>query len=73
MYRKGVLEYSALFAANYSAAGMLPQCRKYLMPQQVASKRNGLLHIRPSGELQKDVFEAADIALYQLTEFVFGA
>ncbi len=36
------------------------------------SKRDRLLHIGPTGELEKDVFEAADIALHQLPEFVFG-
>ena len=39
MCRKGVSEYSALFAANYSATRVLPQCRKYLMPQQVTLKK----------------------------------
>ena len=72
MCRKGVSEYSALFAANYSASRVLQQCRKYLMLQQVISKRNGLLHIRPTSELEEDIFQAADIALHQLPQFFFG-
>src|SRR5262249_16208514 len=35
-------------------------------------ERDRLLHICPTGELEKDVFEAADVALYQLPELFFG-
>ena len=72
MCRKGVSENSVFFAANYSATCVLPQCRKYLLPQQVSSKRDGLLHIRPPRELEEDVFQAADIALHQLPQFFCG-
>jgi hypothetical protein len=72
MCRKGVSEYSALCAANYSASRVLPQCRKYLLPQQVISERDGLLHIRPTRELEEDIFQAADIALHQLPQLFFG-
>ena len=66
MRRKGVSENSVFVAANYSATCRLLQCRKYLIPQQVSSKRDGLLPIRPTGELEEDIFQAADIALHQL-------
>jgi hypothetical protein len=59
-------------AANYSATCMLLQCRKYLLPQQVSSKRDGLLHIRPPGELEEDIFQTTDIALHQLPQLFFG-
>ncbi len=72
MCRKGMSENSALFAANYSASRVLPQCRKYLVLQQVTSKRNGLLHISSPSELEEDIFQAADIALHQLPQFFFG-
>lgn len=72
MRRKGVSENSALFAADYSAICVLQQYRKYLLPQQVSSKRDGLLPIRPTGELEEDVFQAADIALHQLSQFFFS-
>ena len=72
MGRKGVSENSALFAANYSATCVLPQYRKCLLPQQVSSKRDGLLHICPTSELEEDIFQAADIALYQLPQRFFG-
>ena len=64
MRKIGVSENSALFAANYSATYVLPQCRKYLLPQQVISKRDGLLHIRPTSELEENIFQAADLALH---------
>jgi hypothetical protein len=64
MCRKGVSENLDLVAANYSATCVLPQWRKCLMLQQVTSKRNGLLHIRPPRELEEDIFQAADIALH---------
>ena len=72
MRRKGVSENLAFFAADYSAICMLPQHRKYLLPQQVSSKRDGLLHVRPTRELEEDIFQAADIALHQLPQFFFG-
>ena len=72
MCRKGVSEYSALFAANYSATCVLPQYRKCLLPQQVISKRDGLLPIRPTRKLEEDIFQAADIALHQLPQRFFG-
>jgi hypothetical protein len=72
MRRKGVSENSAFFAADYSAICVLPQHRKYLLPQQVSSKRDGLLHICPTCELEEDIFQAADIALHQLPQFFCG-
>lgn len=72
MRRKGVSENSAFVAADYSATCVLPQPRKYLIPQQVISKRDGLLHIRPPGELEEDIFQTADIALHQLPQLFFG-
>ena len=64
MRKIGVSENSALFAANYSASRVLLQCRKYLIPQQVSSKRDGLLPICPTRELEEDIFQTADIALH---------
>ena len=52
----GVSENSALFAADYSAICVLPQYRKCLLPQQVISKRDGLLHIGTTRELEEDIF-----------------
>ena len=72
MCRKGVSEYSVFFAANYSASRVLPQCRKYSMLQQVMSESNGLLPIRPTRELEEDIFQTADIALHQLPQCFFG-
>ena len=72
MCRKGVSENSAFFAANYSASRVLPQCRKCSMLQQVMSKRDGLLPIRPTRKLEEDIFQAADIALHQLPQCFFG-
>ena len=72
MRRKGVSENSVFFAANYSATCMLLQCRKYLIPQQVSSKRDGLLPICPTRELEEDIFQTADIALHQLPQIFFG-
>jgi hypothetical protein len=72
MRRKGVSENSAFVAADYSAICVLPQHRKYLLPQQVSSKRDGLLPICPTRELEEDIFQAADIALHQLPQFFFG-
>ena len=73
MCRKGVSENLDLVAANYSATCVLPQCRKYLLPQQVISKRDGLLHIRPTSELEENIFQAANITLHQLLECFFGS
>ena len=72
MRRKGVSENSAFVAADYSAIWVRPQHRKYLLLQRVSSKRDGLLPICPTRELEEDIFQAADIALYQLPQFFFG-
>jgi len=72
MCRKGVSEYSVIFAANYSASCRLPQCRNTRCYNKLRSKRNGLLHIRPTRELQEDIFQPADIVLHQLSQFFFG-
>ena len=72
MRKIGVSENLVFFAANYSATCRLLQCRKYLIPQQVSSKRDGLLPICPTRELEEDIFQAADIALHQLPQFFCG-
>jgi hypothetical protein len=64
MCRKGVSENSAFFAANYSATCVLPQCRKSFTPQWFISKRDGLLPVRLTRELEEDIFQAVDLALH---------
>ena len=72
MCRKGVSEYSVFLRQTIARhAG----CRNAENPRcynKLRSKRNGLLHIRPTRELQEDVFQPADIALHQLPQFFFG-
>ena len=64
MRKIGVSENSALFAANYSATRVLPQCRKSFTPQWFISKRDGLLPVRLTCELEEDIFQAADLTLH---------